>query len=122
MAIKLNLQTRDLEFNRDKHVIIANKTEDIQERLTLKVELMKSEWYLDKEEGIDWREIFSLTGEEQEKKAKQEVKRILENDKAVISIKEIITKQDIITNTLRINFTVLCTDEKEYTIELFKKA
>lgn len=68
MAIKLNLQTRDLEFNRDKHVIIANKTEDIQQRLTLKVELMKSEWYLDKEEGIDWREIFSLTGEEQEKK------------------------------------------------------
>lgn len=50
MAIKLNLQTRDLEFNRDKHVIIANKTEDIQQRLTLKVELMKSEWYLDKEE------------------------------------------------------------------------
>lgn len=122
MAFKLNLQTRDLEFNRNKHVVISNKNEDIQQRLTLKIELMKFEWYLNREEGIDWKEIFSLTGEEQEKKAKQEVKRILENDKAVVSIKEIIAKQDIITNALRINFTVLCTDKKEYTIELFKKA
>lgn len=120
MSIKLNLNTRDLEFDTEKHVVIANKTEDIQQRLTLKVELMKGEWYLDKEEGIDWKEIFSLSGIEQENMAKQEIKKILENDKAVVEIKELNAKQDINTNNLSINFTVLCTDEKEYTIELLK--
>lgn len=120
MSIKLNLNTRDLEFDTEKHIVIANKTEDMQQRLTLKVELMKGEWYLDKEEGIDWKEIFSLSGIEQENMAKQEIKKILENDKAVVEIKELKAKQDINTNNLYINFTVLCDDENEYTIELLK--
>lgn len=121
MALKLNLSTRDLEFDIDKHIVIADKTEDIKQRLTLKIELMRGEWYLDKKEGIDWREIFSLSGTEQENKAKQEIKRVLENDKAVVQINELVAKQDIIKNNLSINFTVLCTDGNEYTIKLLKE-
>lgn len=121
MALKLNLSTRDLEFDIDKHIVIADKTEDIKQRLTLKIELMRGEWYLDKRKGIDWREIFSLSGTEQENKAKQEIKRVLENDKAVVQINELVTKQDIIKNNLSINFTVLCTDGNEYTIKLLKE-
>lgn len=120
MAIKLNLNTRDLEFDSDKHFAIADKTQDIKQRLTLKIELMKGEWYLDENEGIPWLEIFSLTGEEQEKKALNEIRNVLLNDKAVKEIKSLTVEQDNTKSQLVINFTVLCTDENEYTIEIIK--
>ena len=120
MAIKFNLNTRDLEFDSDKHFAIADKTQDIKQRLTLKIELMKGEWYLDENEGIPWLEIFSLTGEEQEKKALNEIRNVLLNDKAVKEIKSLTVDQDNTKSQLVINFTVLCTDENEYTIEIIK--
>ena len=120
MAIKFNLNTRDLEFDSDKHFAIADKTQDIKQRLTLKIELMKGEWYLDENEGIPWLEIFSLTGEEQERKALNEIRNALLNDKAVKEIKSLTVEQDNTKSQLVINFTVLCTDENEYTIEIIK--
>lgn len=120
MAIKFNLNTRDLEFDSDKHFAIADKTQDIKQRLILKIELMRGEWYLDENEGIPWLEIFSLTGEEQERKALNEIRNALLNDKAVKEIKSLTVEQDNTKSQLVINFTVLCTDENEYTIEIIK--
>ena len=120
MAIKFNLNTRDLEFDSNKHFAIADKTQDIKQRLTLKIELMRGEWYLDENEGIPWLEIFSLTGEEQERKALNEIRNILLKDKAVKKIKKLTVKQDNTKSQLVINFTILCTDENEYTIEIIK--
>lgn len=120
MAFKLNLNTRDLDINKDKHVVIANKDEDIAQRITLKIEMMKGEWFLDENEGIPWLDIFSLTGEEQEQRAKLEVRKVLSNDKAVVEIKKLEVKQDPKTAILEINFTVLCTNSKEYTIIIKK--
>lgn len=120
MAIKFNLNTRDLEFDSDKHFVIADKTQDIKQRLTLKIELMRGEWYLDENEGIPWLEIFSLTGEEQERKALNEIRNVLLNDKAVKEIKSLTVEQDNTKSQLVIIFTVLCTDENEYTIEIIK--
>lgn len=120
MAIKFNLNTRDLEFDSDKHFVIADKTQDIKQRLTLKIELMRGEWYLDENEGIPWLEIFSLTGEEQERKALNEIRNVLLNDKAVKEIKSLTVEQDNTKSQLIIFFTVLCTDENEYTIEIIK--
>lgn len=120
MAFKLNLNTRDLDINKDKHVVIANKDEDIAQRITLKIEMMKGEWFLDENEGIPWLEIFSLTGEEQVQRAKTEVRKVLNNDKAVVEIRKLEVKQDPKTAALTIDFTILCTDEKEYTIIIKK--
>lgn len=120
MAIKFNLNTRDLEFDSNKHFAIADKTQDIKQRLILKIELMRGEWYLDENEGIPWLEIFSLTGEEQERKALNEIRNILLKDKAVKKIKKLTVKQDNTKSQLVISFTVLCTDENEYTIEIIK--
>lgn len=120
MAIKFNLNTRDLEFDSNKHFAIADKTQDIKQRLILKIELMRGEWYLDENEGIPWLEIFSLTGEEQERKALNEIRNALLNDKAVKEIKSLTVEQDNTKSQLVINFTVLCTDENEYTIEIIK--
>lgn len=121
MALKLNLNTRDLEFDNSTHLKIANKTEDVQQRLILKTELMKGEWYLDKNEGIPWKEIFSETGEEQAKMARTAIRNMLNNDKGVVEIKELNVWQDLKTNILNINFKVIATDENEYTIEVSKR-
>lgn len=121
MALKLNLNTRDLEFDNSKHLKIANKTEDVQQRLILKTELMKGEWFLDKNEGIPWKEIFSETGEDQVKMAKTAIRDMLNNDKGVNEIKELNVYQDLTKNSLNINFKVIATDENEYTIEVSKR-
>lgn len=121
MALKLNLNTRDLEFDNSMHLKIANKTEDVQQRLILKTELMKGEWFLDKNEGIPWKEIFSETGEDQIKMAKTAIRDMLNNDKGVIEIKELNIYQDLTKNSLNINFKVIATDENEYTIEVSKR-
>lgn len=121
MALKLNLNTRDLEFDNSMHLKIANKTEDVQQRLILKTELMKGEWFLDKNEGIPWKEIFSETGEDQIKMAKTAIRDMLNNDKGVIEIKELNVYQDLTKNSLNINFKVIATDENEYTIEVSKR-
>lgn len=121
MALKLNLNTRDLEFNNSMHLKIANKTEDVQQRLILKTELMKGEWFLDKNEGIPWKEIFSETGEDQIRMAKTAIRDMLNNDKGVIEIKELNVYQDLTKNSLNINFKVIATDENEYTIEVSKR-
>ncbi len=121
MALKLNLNTRDLEFDNSMHLKIANKTEDVQQRLILKTELMKGEWFLDKNEGIPWKEIFSETGEDQVKMAKTAIRDMLNNDKGVIEIKELNVYQDLTKNSLNINFKVIATDENEYTIEVSKR-
>lgn len=120
MAFKLNLNTRDLETDSNKHIAIADKTHDIRQRIVLKIEMMKGEWFLDENEGIPWLEIFSLTGEEQVQKAKTEVRKVLNDDKAVVEIRKLEVKQDPKTATLTIDFTILCTDEKEYTIIIKK--
>jgi|GEM_PF-2905870 len=120
MAFKLNLNTRNLEIDSDKHIVIADKTHDIRQRITLKIEMMRGEWFLDENEGIPWLEIFSLTGEEQEQRAKSEVRKVLNNDKAVVEIKRLEVKQDPKTAVLAINFTILCTDKNEYTIIIKK--
>ena len=121
MALKLNLNTRDLEFDNSMHLKIANKTEDVQQRLILKTELMKGEWVLDKNEGIPWKEIFSETGEDQIRMAKTAIRDMLNNDKGVIEIKELNIYQDLTKNSLNINFKVIATDENEYTIEVSKR-
>lgn len=121
MALKLNLNTRDLEFDNSMHLKIANKTEDVQQRLILKTELMKGEWFLDKNEGIPWKEIFSETGEDQIRMAKTAIRNMLNNDKGVVEIKELNVWQDLKTNILNINFKVIATDENEYTIEVSKR-
>lgn len=121
MALKLNLNTRDLEFDNSMHLKIANKTEDVQQRLILKTELMKGEWFLDKNEGIPWKEIFSETGEDQIKMAKIAIRDMLNNDKGVNEIKELNVYQDLTKNSLNINFKVIATDENEYTIEVSKR-
>lgn len=121
MALKLNLNTRDLEFDNSMHLKIANKTEDVQQRLILKTELMKGEWFLDKNEGIPWKEIFSETGEDQIKMAKTAIRDMLDNDKGVSEIKELNVYQDLTKNSLNINFKVIATDENEYTIEVSKR-
>ena len=121
MALKLNLNTRDLEFDNSKHLKIANKTEDVQQRLILKTELMKGEWYLDKNEGIPWKEIFSETGEDQVKMARTAIRNMLNNDKGVVEIKELNVWQDLKTNILNTNFKVIATDSNEYTIEVSKR-
>lgn len=121
MALKLNLNTRDLEFDNSMHLKIANKTEDVQQRLILKTELMKGEWFLDKNEGIPWKEIFSETGEDQTKMAKTAIRDMLNNDKGVNEIKELNVYQDLTKNSLNINFKVIATDENEYTIEVSKR-
>ncbi len=121
MSLKLNLNTRDTEFDENKHFIIADKTQDIKQRLTLKIELIKGEWYLNKNEGIDWKKAFEKTGTEQENFVKNEILKVLKNDKAVIEVKELVVKQDINTANLNVNFTVLCTDSKEYTIKIVKQ-
>jgi hypothetical protein len=121
MALKLNLNTRDLEFGNSMHLKIANKTEDVQQRLILKTELMKGEWFLDKNEGIPWKEIFSETGEDQVKMAKTAIRDMLNNDKGVSEIKELNVYQDLTKNSLNINFKVIATDENEYTIEVSKR-
>lgn len=121
MALKLNLNTRDLEFDNSMHLKIANKTEDVQQRLILKTELMKGEWYLDKNEGIPWKEIFSETGEDQVKMAKTAIRDMLNNDKGVSEIKELNVYQDLTKNSLNINFKVIATDSNEYTIEVSKR-
>lgn len=121
MALKLNLNTRDLEFDNSTHLKIANKTEDVQQRLILKTELMKGEWFLDKNEGIPWKEIFSETGEDQIKMAKTAIRDMLNNDKGVSEIKELNVYQDLTKNSLNINFKVIATDENEYTIEVSKR-
>lgn len=121
MALKLNLNTRDLEFDNSMHLKIANKTEDVQQRLILKTELMKGEWFLDKNEGIPWKEIFSETGEDQIKMAKTTIRDMLNNDKGVSEIKELNVYQDLTKNSLNINFKVIATDENEYTIEVSKR-
>lgn len=121
MALKLNLNTRDLEFDNSMHLKIVNKTEDVQQRLILKTELMKGEWFLDKNEGIPWKEIFSETGEDQIRMAKTAIRDMLNNDKGVIEIKELNIYQDLTKNSLNINFKVIATDENEYTIEVSKR-
>lgn len=121
MALKLNLNTRDLEFDNSMHLKTANKTEDVQQRLILKTELMKGEWFLDKNEGIPWKEIFSETGEDQIKMAKTAIRDMLNNDKGVNEIKELNVYQDLTKNSLNINFKVIATDENEYTIEVSKR-
>lgn len=121
MALKLNLNTRDLEFDNSMHLKIANKTEDVQQRLILKTELMKGEWFLDKNEGIPWKEIFSETGEDQIKMAKTAIRDMLNNDKGVSEIKELNVYQDLTKNSLNINFKVIATDENEYTIKVSKR-
>lgn len=121
MAIELNLKNRDIALDDKKHFAIADKTKDIKQRLILKIELMKGEWYLNKDEGIPWLEIFSLTGSEQEQMAKNEIKKVLIKDKAVVEIKKLTAKQNIKTNVLEINFMVLCTDGNEHTIEIRKR-
>lgn len=121
MALKLNLNTRDLEFDNSMHLKIANKTEDVQQRLILKTELMKGEWFLDKNEGIPWKEIFSETGEDQVKMARTAIRNMLNNDKGVVEIKELNVYQDLTKNSLNINFKVIATDENEYTIEVSKR-
>lgn len=121
MAIELDLKNRDIALDDKKHFAIADKTKDIKQRLILKIELMKGEWYLNKDEGIPWLEIFSLTGSEQEQMAKNEIKKVLIKDKAVVEIKKLTAKQNIKTNVLEINFIVLCTDGNEYTIEIRKR-
>lgn len=121
MALKLNLNTRDLEFDNSMHLKIANKTEDVQQRLILKTELMKGEWFLDKNEGIPWKEIFSETGEDQIRMAKTAIRDMLNNDKGVIEIKELNVYQDLTKNSLNINFKVIATDNNEYTIEVSKR-
>lgn len=121
MALKLNLNTRDLGIDNSKHLKIANKTEDVQQRLILKTELMKGEWFLDKNEGIPWKEIFSETGEDQIKMAKTAIRDMLNNDKGVSEIKELNVYQDLTKNSLNINFKVIATDENEYTIEVSKR-
>lgn len=121
MALKLNLNTRDLEFDNSMHLKIANKTEDVQQRLILKTELMKGEWFLNKNEGIPWKEIFSETGEDQIRMAKTAIRDMLNNDKGVIEIKELNVYQDLTKNSLNINFKVIATDENEYTIEVSKR-
>lgn len=120
MAFKLNLNTRDLDIDNDKHIAIADKTHDIRQRIVLKIEMMRGEWFLDENEGIPWLEIFSLTGEEQVQRAKIEVRKVLNNDKAVVEIKKLEVKQDPKTAVLTIDFTILCTDKKEYTIIIKK--
>lgn len=123
MALKLNLNIniRDLEFNNSMHLKIADKTEDVQQRLILKTELIKGEWYLDKNEGIPWKEIFSETGEDQVKMARTAIRNMLNNDKGVVEIKELNVWQDLKTNILNINFKVMATDSNEYTIEVSKR-
>lgn len=123
MALKLNLNTniRDLEFDNSMHLKIADKTEDVQQRLILKTELIKGEWYLDKNEGIPWKEIFSETGEDQVKMTRTVIRNMLNNDKGVVEIKELNVWQDLKTNILNINFKVMATDSNEYTIEVSKR-
>lgn len=122
MAFKIDLNKKDLKIDNNKHVEIADKDSDIEQRLTLKLDLMKGEWFLDTDLGVDYKAIFSLTGEEQLEFAKEEVRKSIETDKSVVEIKSIEARRNHLTETLELDLKVLCTDENEYTIKVRKGA
>ena len=124
MSFKLNLQTRDLEFDKNNNFAIADKSQDLQQRIVLKLELDRGEWFLN-DTGIPWSGIdgiMSTTGEEQINLARYWITKTLKYDKAVVEIQELDIYKDNVKNELIINFTVLCTDENEYTMTVRKGA
>lgn len=120
MAFKYSDKNQDILFNNSKHVILADKTEDVKQRIFLKLDLIKGEWFLDRQEGFPWLEIFSLTGEEQLKKVKEEVKKVLLNDKAVKEIIELNVRREN-NEKLIVNFSVKTTIDNEFSMEIIKE-
>ena len=122
MSLYLNLNTRDLEFDENMNFKIANKSQDLQQRILLKLELDRGEWFLN-DTGIPWSGIdgiMSLTGEDQINLARYWVTKTLKNDKAVLEILSLDVYRDDTKAELVINFTVYCTDENEYTMVIRK--
>lgn len=120
MAFKYSDKNQDILFNNSKHVILADKTEDVKQRIFLKLDLIKGEWFLDRQEGFPWLGIFSLTGEEQLKKVKEEVKKVLLNDKAVKEIIELNVRREN-NEKLIVNFSVKTTIDNEFSMEIIKE-
>ena len=120
MAFKYSDKNQDILFNNSKHVILADKTDDVKQRIFLKLDLIKGEWFLDRQEGFSWLEIFSLTGEEQLKKVKEEVKKVLLNDKAVKEIIELNVRREN-NEKLIVNFSVKTTIDNEFSMEIIKE-
>lgn len=119
MAFKYSETTQDITFDNSKHVVLASKLEDVKQRLFLKLDLVRGEWFLNKSEGFPWLEIFSLTGEEQLSKTKEEVKKVLLADKAVKEIEKLEVKRE--NDNLVINFSILTTTDNEYTMEIIRE-
>lgn len=119
MAFKYSQTTQDIIFDNSKHVVLANKVEDVKQRIFLKLDLIRGEWFLDRQEGFPWLEIFSLTGEEQLSKTKEEVKKVLLADKAVKEIKTIEVRRE--NDNLIINFSILTTTDNEHTMEIVRE-
>ena len=118
MALFLNLDTRDIEFDKNMALKIADKSQDLQQRIVLKLELDRNEWFLN-DTGIPWSGIdgiMSLTGEEQINLARYWATKTLKNDKAVVELKALDVYRNDTKAELIINFTVLCTDGNEYTM------
>lgn len=122
MAFLLDVATRDLLFNNNKHFQICNKEEDIRQRILLKLELNKGEWFLN-DTGVPWAYgldgIMDQSGEECINLAKLEISKVLREDEAVLEVREL--NVSITSQSLIINFTVYCTDENEYTITITKE-
>ncbi|MGL4645953.1 MAG: hypothetical protein ACRDAG_01070 [Cetobacterium somerae] len=121
MALLLDLEKRDLLFNKNKNFQICDKQTDITQRILLKLELNKREWFLN-DTGVPWHDnydgIVDKSGEEAINLARIEVTKVLTEDKSVISIKSmsvVISGERIV-----VNFTVYCTDKNEYTITISK--
>lgn len=121
MALLLDLEKRDLLFNKNKNFQICDKQTDITQRILLKLELNKGEWFLN-DTGVPWHDnydgIVDKSGEEAINLARMEVTKVLTEDKSVISIKSmsvVISGERIV-----VNFTVCCTDKNEYTITISK--
>lgn len=122
MALYLNLNTRDIEFDKNMNLKIADKSQDLQQRIVLKLELDREEWFLN-DTGIPWSGIdgiMSLTGEEQINLARYWVTKTLKNDKAVLEILSLDVYRNNTKAELLINFTVYCTDGNEYTMVVRK--
>lgn len=119
MAFKYLGDNQDIIFDNTKHIILATKDEDVKQRLFLKLDLVKGEWFLDKSKGFPWLEIFTLTGNEQLTKTKEEVKKVLLSDKAVKEIKKLEVKR--INDKLNISFTILATTDNEYSMEIIRE-
>ena len=116
----LNLNTRDLELDNNKNLLVSTKIQEVQQRLTLKIELDVGEWFLN-DSGVPWSGIdgiMSKTGEEQVNLAKYWINEVLINDKAVESIEYLNVHQNL--GILFIEFKVICTDKNEILIKINK--